>query len=70
MSIIKLVQQKQNVGAFVALLICILLSAASIITASIVQRDFGGVEARQPAQKLRRFPDGPVWRPCICLFRL
>ena len=44
MSIIKLVQQKQNVGAFVVLLICILLSAASIITASIVQRDFGGVE--------------------------
>ena len=44
MSIIQLVQQKQNVGAFVVLLICILLSAASIITALIVQRDFGGVE--------------------------
>lgn len=44
MSIIKLIEQKQKVGAFIVLLICILLSVASIITASLVQRDFGGVE--------------------------
>jgi len=44
MSIIQLVEQKQKAGAFVVLAICILLSAASIITASLAQRDFGRVE--------------------------
>jgi dienelactone hydrolase len=43
MTILQLVEQKQKAGAFIFLAICILLSAASIITASLVQRDFGRV---------------------------
>jgi hypothetical protein len=43
MTILQLVEQKQKAGAFIALAVCILLSAASIITASLVQRDFGEV---------------------------
>ena len=44
MTILQLVEQKQKAGAFIFLVICILLSAASIITASLVQRDFGRVK--------------------------
>jgi len=43
MSILEMVAQKQKAGAWIVLLLCILLSAASIITASLVQRDFGAV---------------------------
>lgn len=43
MTILQLVEQKQKAGALIVLAICILLSAASIITAALVQRDFGKV---------------------------
>jgi dienelactone hydrolase len=43
MSIIELVAPKQKAGAWIVLSICILLSAASIITASLTQREFDAV---------------------------
>jgi len=43
MTILELVDQKQRAGAFIVLIVCVLLSAASILTASLVQRDFGKV---------------------------
>jgi len=42
-TITQLVGKKQKAGAFIVLAVCILLSAASIIIASLAQRDFGRV---------------------------
>jgi hypothetical protein len=44
MNTVALVKSGQKAGAFIVLLACIALSAASIIIASLAQQDFGGVE--------------------------
>jgi dienelactone hydrolase len=58
MTILGLVESKQKAGAFIALAICFALSAASIITASLVQRDFGRVEVSDV--EFRNFNGIPV----------
>ena len=44
MAILTLVETKQKAGAFIALAFCLLLSAASIMTAALVQTDGGRIQ--------------------------